>query len=366
MLNIEEIEKIPFVFIVGRGRSGTTLLQNILDANKNVLMPIESSLIIYLKQKYFTKTKWTQTDVLDFIDDIYLDRKFRKSWYINKESLIDQFLKIPLNKLNFKLLCKLIYLNYKSPYKKAKIFLLGDKNPIYAVFLKDLIDVFPDAKFIHLIRDYRDNVLSNVNVIKTESIPLATHGWVAYNQEIEKVKKKNPSHFLTVRYEDLVSFPEEYTKKICHFLDLAYNPKMLEFNKIIEKKVESDDFQSTKEMDDFHPNLIKPINTNQIRKWETVFTKKEVELIELIAGDYGKKYGYETTQQKSTNLALKFIVVKSLIRHQINHKIIVTYYKLPQKIRELMSGFSKFLFKTFRYTNYFNSSDFRYDDNNRK
>ena len=41
MYTIEEIEKIPFVFIVGRGRSGSTLLQNILDANKNVLMPIE-------------------------------------------------------------------------------------------------------------------------------------------------------------------------------------------------------------------------------------------------------------------------------------------------------------------------------------
>lgn len=366
MLNIEEIEKIPFVFIVGRGRSGTTLLQNILDANKNVLMPIESSLIIYLKQKYFTKTKWTQTDVLDFIDDIYLDRKFRKSWYINKESLIDQFLKIPLNKLNFKLLCKLIYLNYKSPYKKAKIFLLGDKNPIYAVFLKDLIDVFPDAKFIHLIRDYRDNVLSNVNVIKTESIPLAAHGWVAYNQEIEKIKKNKPNNFLTLKYEDLVAFPEEYTKRICQFLSLAFSPEMLEFNKVIEKKVESEGFNSTKEMTDFHPNLIKPISTNHIKKWETAFTKKEVELIEYIAGDYGKKYGYETSQPKSSSLSLKFTAITSFIRHQINYKIITLYYKLPQKTRELMSSFSRFLFKTFRYTNYFNSSDFRYDDNNRK
>lgn len=366
MYTIEEIEKIPFVFIVGRGRSGTTLLQNILDANQHVLMPIESRLIIYLKQKYFTKTKWTRPDVLEFIDDIYLDKKFRKYWNIKKEVLQEKFLSIPLTKINFNLLCKLIYLNYESPYKKGEILLLGDKNPTYSLFASELLAVFPEAKFIHLIRDYRDNVLSNVNVIKTESIPLAAHGWVAYNQEIEKVKKNNPTIFSTIKYEDLVAFPEENAKRICHFLGLAYNPEMLEFNKIIEKKIESESFDSTKEMADFHPNLTKPINTNHIKKWETAFTKKEVELIEFIAGDYGKKYGYETSQPKSSSLSLKFTAITSFIRHQFNYKIITLYYKLPQKIRELMSSFSKFLFKTFRYTNYFNSSDFRYDENNKK
>ena len=366
MLNIEEIEKIPFVFIVGRGRSGTTLLQNILDANKNVLMPVESRLIIYLKQKYFTKTKWTRADVLAFIDDIYLDKKFRKYWNIKKELLQERFLAIPLSKINFNLLCKLIYLSYESPYEKGEILLLGDKNPTYSIFVDELLAVFPEAKFIHLIRDYRDNILSNVNVIKTESIPIASHGWVAYNQEIEKVKKNHPTIFLTIKYEDLVISPDESARKICNFLSLEYHPEMLHFNKVIEKKIESESFNSTKEMADFHPNLTKPINTNHIKKWETAFTKKEVELIEFIAGDYGKKYGYETSQPKSSSLALKFTAIKSFISHQINYKIITLYYKLPQKIREMMSSFSRFLFKTFNYTNYFNSSDFRYDENNKK
>lgn len=365
MLTIDEIEKIPFVFIVGRARSGTTLLQNILDANEHVLMPIESCLIIYLKQKYFTKTKWTRTDVLEFINDIYLDKKFRKYWSIKKELLQEKFLAIPLSKINFNLLCKLIYLSYESPYKKGEILLLGDKNPTYSIFVSELLAVFPEAKFIHLIRDYRDNVLSNVNVIKTESIPIASHGWVAYNQEIEKVKKNNPTIFLTIKYEDLVISPDESARKICSFLSLEYHPEMLHFNKVIEKKIESESFNSTKEMSDFHPNLIKPINTNQINKWKTAFTKKEVQLIEFIAGEYGRKYGYEATLPKSTSLALKWVAFKSYVRHQINYKIITLYYKLPQKIRELMSGFSRFLFKTFKYTNYFNSSDFRYDENNK-
>ncbi|MCL4256798.1 MAG: sulfotransferase, partial [Anaerolineae bacterium] len=346
------------VFIVGRGRSGTTLLQNILDANENVLMPIESRLIIYLKQKYFKKEKWTKSDILTFIEDIYLDKEFKKYWKIKKGLLREQFLSIPIKKINFNLLCKIIYLNYESPYKKSQIELLGDKNPTYSIFVKDLLEVFPDAKFIHLIRDYRDNVLSNVNVIKTESIPIAAHGWVAYNQEIEKVKEKNPTQFLTIKYEDLVISPDEIAKKICNFLTLDYHPEMLQFNKVIEKKLESKTFESTKEMTDFHPNLIKPINTNQIKKWETAFTKKEVQLIEFIAGDFGKKYGYEKTQPKSTSTRLKIKAFSSLIRHMINYKIITLYYKLPQKLRELMSSFSKFIFKTFKYTNYFNSADF--------
>lgn len=239
-MNISEIEKIPFVFIVGRGRSGTTLLQNILDANKHVLMPIESRLIIYLKQKYFTKTKWNTNDVLGFIDDIYLDKKFRKYWNIKKELLQGKFLAIPLQKINFNLLCKIIYLSYESPYQKNKIQLLGDKNPTYSIFVKELMEIFPEAKFIHIIRDYRDNVLSNIKVIKTESLPIASHGWVCYNQEIEKIKKNNPTIFLTLKYEDLVASPEENTKRICSFLALEFNQEMLGFNKIIKKKVESD------------------------------------------------------------------------------------------------------------------------------
>ena len=52
MLDIDKINNIPFFFIVARGSSGTTMLQNILDANEHVILPTESRLIIHLKQKY--------------------------------------------------------------------------------------------------------------------------------------------------------------------------------------------------------------------------------------------------------------------------------------------------------------------------
>lgn len=366
MLNIEEIEKIPFVFIVGRGRSGTTLLQNILDANEHVLMPIESRLIIYLKQKYFTKTKWTKKDILQFIDDIYLAKKFEKYWNIEKEILQKDMTSIPIDKINFNILCKIIYLHYQSLYKKKEIHIIGDKNPIYSIFVKDLAEIFPEAKFIHLIRDYRDNVLSNIKVIKTELIPVATHGWVYYNNEIEKLKKTYPNIFLTILYEDLATSPNEITKTICNFLSIDFNPEMLHFNKVLEEKITSDSFDSTEEMHDFHPNLTNPINTNQMNKWRTAFSQKEVQLIEYIAGDFGKQYGYKTTLVKSTNFGIKITALNSYLRHRLNNFIIKSYYNTPQKIRETMSRFSRFLFKTFNYTNYFNKSDFRYVKNPKK
>lgn len=59
MLTINEIEKLPMVFIIGRGRSGTTLLQTIMDAHPTIITANESPFIINLKQKYSKINQWS-------------------------------------------------------------------------------------------------------------------------------------------------------------------------------------------------------------------------------------------------------------------------------------------------------------------
>ncbi|HXU28099.1 MAG TPA: sulfotransferase, partial [Bacteroidia bacterium] len=203
MLTIDEIDSLPFLFIVGRSRSGTTLLQTMLDANPHVILPLESKLIIFLKKKYFHVEIWTTKLIDEFIADLYTEKDFSRSWFVDKEKLRDTILSFPLNKLSFKKLCKIIYLSYNSPFKKKTILLIGDKKPLHSLFIKDLVQVFPEAKFIHIIRDYRDNIVSNRKSFMHKNVAHLAHSWKSFNIAIDKEKQKNESNFYTIKYEDL-------------------------------------------------------------------------------------------------------------------------------------------------------------------
>ena len=111
-MTIEEINRLPFFFILGRGRSGTTLLQSMLDANENVIIPFESRLIIHLKTRYGKVVTWNHQLIEAMIDDLYKDHKFAVSWNVNKQELTDKLKSFPLEKLNFQNICKIIYLSF--------------------------------------------------------------------------------------------------------------------------------------------------------------------------------------------------------------------------------------------------------------
>ena len=366
-MDINTINNTPFVFIAAKGRSGTTMLQSIFDANKHVVLPLESKLIIHLKTRYFKIKNWTHQLIDEFLVDLHEDKKFIHHWNVDEVKLAQQIKSIPLEKVSFQLLCKIIYLSYPSPFKKENILLIGDKNPMYSMFLEELREVFPEAKFIHLLRDYRDNVLSHYKTFKFEKIPALSKGLVVYNEMIEIQKAKNPHLFFTLKYEDLVANPEKYVVDLCQFLGIPFYSEMLEFNKVLKHKIETGIDEYTKrEIDQIHPNITDSINTKQINKWKKELTPKQVEIIEYIAGDYAQKYGYLPSIKKSTKITVKIIAIVGSLRHDHKFLIIKNYYQLPMFIRNSLRWFSNFMFKTFSYTNYFNDADFRNKDKKKK
>lgn len=335
------------------------MLQNILDANQQIILPIESRLIIYLKQKYLKTTLWSDKKIDEFIEDLYRDRLFSRYWNVNKEELKATIKEFPVHRINFQILIKLIYLSYPSPFKKGVIRLIGDKNPIYSLYVKELAEIFPEAKFIHLIRDYRDNILSEKKTFGYNILSVVSYSWLNYNKSIDKEKHRRPNRFITIKYEDLVTHPETIISNVCQFLNIPYNEEMLSFNRTLKSVVENADEHIKKEVSIIHPNITKPINKSQIKKWEKEFSKPQVELIEYITGDYAALYGYERSLPATRNLRIKLKALLGKIRRQANFLIIKSYYKSPMFLRALSSKMSAFLHQKFKYTNYFNSEDFR-------
>lgn len=347
-MTVEEVNNIPFFFIVGRGRSGTTLLQNVLDANDSVLLPLESFLIISLKNKFFNTKKWTEKKIDAFIAAVYKEPLFVAYWDISRESLRNYLQSLPKKELTFSLLCKEVYLQFPSVFPKKSIKIIGDKNPPYSLFMEELITVFPEAKFIHLLRDYRNQIVSARKHFTLQNVALLAYKWEIHNRAIDKQKQKNPSAFYTLKYEDFTADPEKYTREMCSFLGISYQAEMLQFHKKTTTYFETEKFG----FDVIHPHLLEPIANKNTSAWQKEFTEKEKETIDYIAGDYAAKYGYPKTHPKK-NIRLFCTLLYCQCQHQIDIRVTKMYYKLPFFIRDFFHLPSKKMYEWFGYINYY-------------
>jgi len=244
-----------FFFIVGRGRSGSTLLTRILNMHSQICVAPEGLIILYLSSK-FNKRKFDTNTINSFYRELWHEKRLHE-WDIDREQL-----KMKLHNLNhpitFQSLCKTVYRQYAIRCGKDPNIILGDKNPLYSVFINKISNLFPDAKFIHIIRDFRDNILSYKNVkFDLNNTGSLAYRWKVYNKKILKCRKYNSDRFLSIRYESLINNPSDVLKKICKFLDIDYEPNMLDFYKYQNQKLKV-----------WHTNLRKPLNKNSINKWK--------------------------------------------------------------------------------------------------
>jgi hypothetical protein len=352
-MTIEEINKLPMVFIVGMGRSGTTLLRTILDAGEECLFAPEAKVIVHLKQKYNHRKNWSSSLLNEFIEDLYKENAFKDYWGIDRTDLSSKFHLLPLQKITFPLLCKIIYLSYPSDFPKNKIRLLGDKNPVYSVFLPELLEVFPNAKFIHIVRDYRDCILSNKRLFKRQNIFALAQLWKLYNSWIDIYSRKYPNQFYLLRYEDLVADPDKIIHEICVFSGLVFNPKMLDFHQNLNETITNETnilIQHT------YPEILKKVNLENIGKWKNELSKEEQKKIAYVLNEYGVKYGYE----KNSSYQSEKFPFRSIFGFWVNIKdlfIIKGYFILPFFIRDFISQLARFVFDKTGYFTVYNQGN---------
>jgi hypothetical protein len=282
------IENVPFFFIIGRPRSGTTLLRSIFDAHPNVVIPFESPVILNLYRKYKKVRTWDVTAV----DELYADlskQPYFERWRVDKEELKERILS-QKGTISFHLLIRLIYQGYQSVFDKTETLWFGDKNPVYSFYADRLFRMFPDAKFIHITRDYRDNLVSLRKVNFEALIPaLIAYRWVRANKLMDRIIRKAPDQVFRLRYEDLAAAPEEKTHEICNFLSLTYYPEQLEYRKKLEGvKGRAADYQVQN-----HQSLMKPVNTDRIAIWKGVLDPQEVKVMDMVAGRNADELGYK-------------------------------------------------------------------------
>lgn len=329
----------PIAFLVAKDRSGTTLLQTMLDSHPNICAPLESRFVLHLKSKYQGKKNWDKSLKAQFINDLFKEQKIELLWELNKDALNQRLANLPEN-TTYGEICKQVYISSKSFHNKETAKLIVDKNPIYAIMIPLLQEIYPDAKFIHLIRDYRGNVSSIRNLYKGAGVVKLGMSWIMTNLEIEKSKQLVTNNFITLRYEDLLDNPQSELDRLTRFFNLEFHPDMLTYNERIVKAISAYVDRSPNEkvrnvreigIAKVHKNLSKPIDSSFKEKWKEKLSKKEIETLEQYCGGFAEKYGYYFT----TAIFAKNQVIPRSLRFERDK--LRLYYRLPIWFRELKS-----------------------------
>ena len=311
----EYLDEIPIFFVIGRPRSGTTMLRTLLDANKNTSIPLESKVIIFLYLKFKSVKKWDESQLIKFYNSIF-DQPKIESWIINKDQLKKDILALGKD-ATFQCLIKLLYLNYVSFFEKEKILIIGDKNPEYSYninYFKILLKLFPSAKVIHLTRDYRDHYLSMKKIdFEGNHLSLVCYRWRYSYNKIVDLMKKIPKQYYFIRYEDLVNDPEKEMTSICKFLNIEFHDSMLRYYEIKDKVLAT---YSEEDVMKYHSSLFHPISSDYVDKWKKKLTLNEIHLADSIVGQAGIDAGYERVLKKD-KFSYKITILPDIIYSQL-------------------------------------------------
>ena len=262
------------VVVLGVSRSGTTLLKAMLDAHSQLAIPTESYFVPQLWDRHGERPNRDE-----LLEDVARLERIRQ-WGVELEDVAERLPAEP----TFAEAIDAIYRSYAEGHGKSRY---GDKTPLYMQHLDVLPRAFPDARYVHIVRDGRDAALSLLAMTRRPRLNLARPRGIgdfacAWSREVRAARRFGRDHsYLELRYEDLVAEPEVRLREVCAFLGLEYEPGMLEYHRREDPALHAD-----------HPRLAQP-PVPDARSWRRELGAREGELFEAIAGDTLSELGYE-------------------------------------------------------------------------
>ncbi len=317
-------------YVMAIGRSGTTLLANILDAHPQIVVPPESFFVLHLERKYGAVTEWNEKIIKNFIDDVYVDRPFRLMWKVPRRVVEESFLLQP-KVTSFKEACNRIRASYRGSFKTKNLELYGDKHPIYSNFCHRMMRIDPQAKLIHMVRDPRGTGSGQINTFKRKDALLVGYLWARYNQNLLNLKAGYPNNYYLLKYEDLVLYPEQTVKSLCGFLEIEFDEQMMEYRKTMVKRFGDYTEAITKK----HESLMRPIDVKMVEGWKSKLTKKQIAQLEFATYDVAKLFGYDF-HKPEVSLFTKLKYPYSKLKVKTILGIITLYFNFPFAFRKVI------------------------------
>lgn len=242
------IDNVESVFLISSVRSGSTVLRLMLDFHPKIVNPGEFDFL-------FDKMAddGTPPDIKEY-----------QEWL--KHNRI--FLALGLDVDPSKDYISLIHSFVRQKYKPDSILVMNVHRHFYRI-----PKIFPQAKYIHLVRDGRDVARSCIGMGWVGNTYYGIDIWYEAEAAWDRLRQNlHPSQYLEVKYEQLIDDIELGLGKICKFLGLEYTSKMLDYAS-----------NSTYSLPD----------KSLVNQWKTKYNKRELSLVESKAGAMLVSRGYE-------------------------------------------------------------------------
>jgi hypothetical protein len=251
--------------LCGHARSGTTLLEQVLDAHPDVVSAEETT---------------------TFLDDAFapLRRNLPPDAYMLPILEADSTPALLQVRAAY---FRSMELSIGSPIASR---LLLDKNPVLTFLIPAFVRIFPETKFLIALRDPRDVVLScfmqphQINPITAAYLSLegTAEDYAAIMSIWRTLAPLMPGHYLEVRYEDMVEDLESVARKTLDFLGVTWDARVLGFDEHARKKMV---------ISPTYADVIQPIYKRARSRWLNYQKYLEPHLAKL--EPFVKAFGYE-------------------------------------------------------------------------
>jgi Sulfotransferase family len=322
----------PF-FIVGVPRSGTTLMAVLLNNHSQIYVgKIALGLSLLKLQRRIIESYVRHGDMRSRTAAAHLLEALKS------EKLIWQFCQNVSHKAD-EGLCRLLAHAREDVVHRHGKMIWGNKSPFMLTEFPRIAHLMPGVRFIHVIRDGRAVALSRYER-RNLPLKLAIHTWKQMilkgqiDGEILGLKR-----YLEIRYEDLINNPAPVLGRVCTFLGVEFEERMLDLSQA----------ETTAQ-----PNAyVRPkLDQDKAASWKEKLLPQQIERLEAIAGDLLQALGYEL-QCYSPEGSFKMLSPLEVIwyHHQlslrdllqakrvamINQQLVEVSTPLPTRVRRFLS-----------------------------
>ena len=281
------------LFIIGYPRSGTTYLLHLLlsSGHFSVYNFSETHFYSQFYRRYGCLKKEKNFNRL--CRDIFVS-----PWFKNSNLTKDEFLNSIKSRDYGAVLSSFMNTISKKQNKNRWV----EKTPWHLKYVSEILTDFPNAKFILIVRDPRDVVLSiskygwNSGVLNGYTRKAVAWSWhMSYILEHYNIHKEK---FLCVKYEDLVLDLNKTIEQINNFLNLNIKTEL----------VQESSFGVLGRSNSSFVNDKKGFSNSAISRWRTYLSDQDIFLIEYSVGNQLQKWNYDKTKLKK-NIIIKLYVI---------------------------------------------------------